>query len=86
MSWWVYMILADDGSLYTGVTTDVPRRFREHESGRRGARYFAGRNPLEVVYTERQDDRSKAQMRESAIKKLRRQEKRKLFQRWIEFR
>jgi len=75
MNWFVYMIRSDDGSLYTGVTTDVERRFREHSEGKRGARFFQGRKPLEVVYTEAGHTRSTACKREAAIKKLNRLQK-----------
>lgn len=69
--WWVYMIEADDGSFYTGVTTDIRRRFREHLGLRsRGARYFRGRSPWGVVFLEAQEERSSALRREAAIKKL----------------
>ena len=84
MNWWVYMIQADDGSLYTGVTTDVPRRFSEHRRRRKGARYFAGRTPVAVVFAERQADRGLAQQREAAIKNMKRAEKLALLQNWIE--
>ena len=70
MAWFVYIIEASDSSLYTGVTTDVERRFAEHCGGARQARFFRGRKPLQVVYTESQPDRSSALRRESAIKKL----------------
>jgi len=69
------MIKASDGSLYTGITTDVQRRFEEHRSPDKGARYFRGRQPVEVVYTESHPDRSSALRRESAIKNLSRNEK-----------
>jgi len=75
MGWYVYMIRASDDSLYTGITTDVQRRFNEHCSPDKGARFFRGRKPLEVVYTETHPDRSSALQRESAIKKLSRGEK-----------
>jgi putative endonuclease len=78
MGWFVYMIRASDGSLYTGVTTDVERRFGEHCSADKQAKFFRGRQPLEVVYTENHPDRSSAQRRESAIKKLSRVQKLKL--------
>jgi len=68
--WYVYMIRASDDRLYTGITTDVERRFSEHGSSAKGARFFRGRQPLEVVYTETQPDRGSAQSRESDIKKL----------------
>lgn len=75
MGWYVYMIEASDGSLYTGITTDVQRRFKEHCSPDKGARFFRGRQPVEVVYTETHPDRSSALRRESAIKNLSRNEK-----------
>lgn len=77
-NWWVYMIQADDGAYYTGVTTDVERRFREHSEGKRGARYFRGRKPLGVVYRESGHTRSSACQREAEIKKLRREQKQRL--------
>lgn len=72
MGWYVYIIRASDDSLYTGVTTDVERRFAEHGSPDKGARYFRGRKPQEVVYTESHPDRSSALRREAEIKKLKR--------------
>ncbi|MDP1521420.1 GIY-YIG nuclease family protein [Porticoccus litoralis] len=75
MSWFVYMIEASDGSLYTGITTDVARRFAEHRDGKLGARYFNGRQPKKVVYVEPAEDRSMASKREAAIKQLGRQQK-----------
>jgi len=74
-NWFVYMIQADDGAYYTGVTTDVERRFKEHCDGGRGARYFRGRTPLAVVYRESGHTRSSACQREAAIKKLKREQK-----------
>jgi len=78
--WYVYMIKASDNSLYTGVTTDVERRFTEHFSTAKGARFFRGRAPLKVVYTETHPDRSSAQSRESAIKMLSRDKKLELIE------
>jgi len=75
MDWTVYIIRCDDDTLYTGVTTDLERRFREHRDLRCGAKYFNGRKPLEVVYSENCHDRSSACQREAAIKKLSRDEK-----------
>jgi putative endonuclease len=50
-AWHVYIVRTRDGSLYTGVTTDVGRRLAEHRAGNgRGARYLRGRGPLEVAY------------------------------------
>jgi putative endonuclease len=78
MDWKVYIIRCDDETLYTGVTTDVERRFREHLEHPRGAKYFNGRRPREVVYTETGHDRSSACRREAALKKLSRSEKLRL--------
>lgn len=75
MDWTVYIIRCDDDSLYTGITTDLERRFREHGDQPRGAKYFSGRKPLEVVYMENGHTRSSASRREAAIKKLHRYEK-----------
>jgi putative endonuclease len=72
VDWWVYMIQCDDGSLYTGVSTDPERRFQEHLQHPRGAKYFNGRKPVAIVYTESGHSRSSAGKREAAIKKLRR--------------
>lgn len=73
--WFVYMIRASDESLYTGITTDVARRFNEHGGHAKGARYFRGRQPLEVVLTEQYADRSLASRREAEIKKMPRKDK-----------
>lgn len=75
MDWYVYIIRASDESLYTGVTTDVERRFREHCGTARTAKFFRGRQPVEVVYTEQHPDRGSAQRREAAIRKLGREGK-----------
>jgi putative endonuclease len=76
--WYVYIIRASDESLYTGITTDVQRRFDEHCGTEKGARYFRGRQPLEVVYRESHPDRSSALRREADIKRLPRNQKLKL--------
>jgi putative endonuclease len=76
--WSVYIIRCDDGSLYTGVSTDVARRFREHLERPRGAKYFNGRRPLEIAWRQDGHSRSSACRCEAAIKKLSRDEKLKL--------
>lgn len=75
--WVVYILECKDGTLYTGITTDVEKRFAAHRSGK-GAKYTRGRGPLELVYREECDNHSAALKREAAIKKLSRQEKEKL--------
>jgi putative endonuclease len=73
-NWCVYVIRCSDGSLYTGITTDMARRFHQHADGK-GAKYFRGRVPEQVVYLETQHTRSSASKRELQIKALRRSEK-----------
>ena len=76
-SWKVYILRCGDGTLYTGITTDVQARFAQHSSGK-GAKYTRGRGPLEIVYTEECPDKSTALKRELQIKALPRAEKLKL--------
>ncbi len=77
-NWQVYIIRCSDDSYYTGITTDVQRRFEQHRSGK-GARYFYGRAPIEVVYTESCENRSIALQREAQIKGFSRKQKMRLF-------
>ena len=77
-TWSLYIIEASDASLYTGITTDVERRFDEHLNCQKGAKYFNGRNPVRIVYREEGHDRSSASRREAEIKKLSRSEKQRL--------
>lgn len=77
-NWSVYIIRCEDGRLYTGISTDVERRFREHLERPRGARFFHASKPLEVAWREDGHSRSSAGRREAAIKKLSRAEKLKL--------
>ena len=77
MHWHVYIILCSDDTLYTGITTDVRRRMREHASGC-GAKYFRGRKPKELLYLESGHDRSTASKRELSIKSMTRADKQQL--------
>lgn len=77
-SWYVYMIRSDDDQLYTGITTDMERRWREHTQGKAGARYFRGRRPQELCLLESHPDRSSASQREWQIKQLTRRNKEQL--------
>jgi putative endonuclease len=76
--WFVYMIQSEKGHLYTGITTDVERRFKEHSDSKKGAKYFRGKVPVEVVYQKTFKDRSSASKYEAAIKKMPRANKIKL--------
>ena len=67
MNWQVYIILCSDNSLYTGITTDMERRFRQHAEGK-GAKYFRGRQPVRVVLLESGHTRSSAGTREATLK------------------
>lgn len=75
--WYLYILRCGDGSLYTGITTDVGKRLEVHRSGK-GAKYTRGRGPLELVYQEECEDHSHALKREFAVKALTREEKEKL--------
>lgn len=72
--WTVYILRCGDGTLYTGITDDMPKRLAAHRAGK-GAKYTRGRWPLEQVYAEQVPDKSSALRRERAIKKLPRQKK-----------
>lgn len=76
MNWWVYMILTKKGKIYTGVSTDIERRFKQHKTGT-GARYFRTDKPVRIIFTDGPYSRSEAQKIECAIKKLSASEKRK---------
>ena len=72
--WYLYILRCGDGTLYTGITTDVEKRFLQHQSGK-GAKYTRGRAPLELVYREECGGHSDALKREYAVKALKREEK-----------
>jgi putative endonuclease len=64
------MLRCGDGSLYTGIATDVVRRITEHETGGKGAKYLRGRGPLELIYERQVGDRSLAARVEYRVKRL----------------
>ena len=72
--WSVYILRCGDGTLYTGITDDVPARLQAHPNGK-GAKYTRGRGPLELVYREELESHSAAAKREWQIKQLKKQEK-----------
>lgn len=72
--WHVYVLACADRSLYTGVTTDLTRRLRQHNAGR-GSAYTRCRRPVRVLYTEAVGSRATAQRQEAAMKRLTRREK-----------
>jgi len=71
----IYLVQCRDGSLYTGIATDVSRRITEHEDGEKGAKYLRGRGPLKLVYQQEIGDRSLASKVEGRVKRLSRSEK-----------
>ncbi len=75
--WYVYLLRTRDGSLYTGITTDVERRMEEHKKGE-GSKYVRSRLPFRLVYTEEHEDRSSALKREAEIKGWRKEKKERL--------
>ena len=75
--YYVYLIQCEDDSIYTGITTDLGRRFKEHE-GKAGGNYTRAHKVEKILYTEKYPTRSEALKRESQIKKLRRKDKLKL--------
>jgi putative endonuclease len=72
--WQVYVLRCGDGSLYTGATSDLPRRVACHAAGR-GARYTRSHLPVRLVHAEAAPDRGTALRREAAIKRLPRRKK-----------
>lgn len=77
--WWVYMVQCRDDTLYTGITTSLQRREKQHNAGT-GAKYTKSRRPVRLVYWERWEGKSQALKREYAIKQLSREQKLKLIQ------
>lgn len=72
--YYLYILECADGSLYTGITTDLKRRVGEHNDGA-GAKYTRGRGPVVVVYTRRFRNRANASREEARIKSLKKSEK-----------
>ncbi len=73
--WFLYVLECKDGSLYTGITVDVEKRFAAHQNGK-GARYTRSRPPLRILAVTRHEDRSSASRAEHAVKKLTPEKKR----------
>jgi len=77
IEWFLYMVRCKGGHLYTGITTDVERRFAEHQSGK-GAKYLRGKVPLELVFQQQIGSRSEALKIEALIKKWPKADKEKI--------
>lgn len=72
--YFVYILECADSSLYTGITTDLARRFEEHKK-KEGGHYTSARRVVRIAYCEQYPDRSSASKREAEIKRLSRQKK-----------
>jgi putative endonuclease len=73
--YYLYILKCADGTLYTGITTDLKRRLLEHNSSKLGAKYTAARRPVELVYSRRFKNRSNASKEEAKVKSLNRNDK-----------
>lgn len=78
MAWYVYLLRCADGTLYTGVTTDLERRVADHNHGRAGARYTRARRPVSLVWSEAAAGRGAALRREHELRRLSRAGKEEL--------
>ena len=76
--YYLYILKCSDKTLYTGITVDLERRIKEHNSSKLGSKYTAARRPVKLVYAKKFRNRSLATKAESRIKKLSREEKLKL--------
>ena len=76
--WYMYVVQCADSTLYTGITTNIDRRLKEHNSSKRGAKYTRSRRPVKIVYHAVFDSRSSASKAEYRFKKLNRKEKLKI--------
>ncbi|MFA6918267.1 MAG: GIY-YIG nuclease family protein [Candidatus Gracilibacteria bacterium] len=70
-----YILKCSDKTLYTGITVDLSRRIKEHNTSKLGARYTSSRRPVKLVYSKKFRNRSSASKEESRIKNLSREEK-----------
>ncbi|PKM91486.1 endonuclease [Candidatus Falkowbacteria bacterium HGW-Falkowbacteria-1] len=77
--YYLYILKCSDGSLYTGITTDIERRLKEHNNSKKGAKYTAYRRPLELIYQKEFKNRSEALIEEAKIKKLKKEQKKILY-------
>jgi len=68
--WFMYVVVCCDQTLYCGITTDLSRRVKEHNTSIRGSKYTRARRPVNLIYTELHNDRSSASKAECAFKKL----------------
>lgn len=77
--YFLYILECSDQTLYTGITTNLDRRLKEHNNSKSGAKYTKLRRPVKLVYAEEFVNRSEASKEEAKIKKLSHQQKINLF-------
>lgn len=73
--WYIYLLECNDGSLYTGITTDVERRLKEHNGSSKGAKYTRSRRPVKLLKAFEAGSKSEALKEEYRIKQMTRKEK-----------
>ena len=73
--YYIYILKCSDKTLYTGITVDLERRIKEHNTSKLGAKYTCARRPVKLVYSKKFRNRSLASKEETRIKKLSRKEK-----------
>lgn len=72
--WFVYIVVCKDKSYYIGISNDVKKRVKKHNSGK-GAKYLRGKTPVTLLYTEKYVNKSQARKREIQLKKWSRRKK-----------
>ena len=77
IAWYLYVVRCRNGNLYTGITTDVERRLKDHQASR-GAKYLRGRGPLALVLKKRIGEKGLALKIEKLVKKLSKKQKEEL--------
>jgi len=73
--YYLYILECADKTLYTGITTDLERRVREHNLSELGAKYTCSRRPVKIVYEKFFHDRSSASVEEARVKAMSRAKK-----------
>ncbi len=73
--YFVYILQCSDNTFYTGITTNLERRIKEHNTSKIGAKYTKVRRPVKLIYSKEFNNRSEASVEEARIKKLTRAEK-----------
>lgn len=73
--YFLYLLQCSDQTFYTGITTNLDRRIKEHNTSKLGAKYTQARRPVKLIYFQEFNNRSEASIEEARIKKLSRPEK-----------